>query len=44
LEAGAAAVFPFVRHRFQVDAATTPAYEQGLAVVEGFLGFGLRLD
>jgi hypothetical protein len=44
LEAGAAAVFPFIRHRFEVDAATTPAYEQGPAVVEGFLGFGLRLD
>jgi hypothetical protein len=44
VEAGAAAVFPFIRHRFQVDAATTPAYEQGPAVVEAFLGFGLRLD
>ncbi len=52
LEAGAAAVFPFVRHRFQVDAsggAASPAptrtvYEQGPAVVEGFVGVGLRLD
>ena len=44
LEAGVAAVFPLIRHRFQVDAATTPTYEQGPAVVEGFLGFGLRLD
>jgi len=52
LEAGAAAVFPFVRHRFQVNAgegAAPPAttrtvYEQGPAVVEGFVGLGLRLD
>jgi hypothetical protein len=52
LEAGATAVFPFVRHRFQVDAsggAASPAqartvYEQGPAVVEGFVGVGLRLD
>lgn len=52
LEAGAAAVFPFVRHRFRVEAsggAASPAptrtvYEQGPAVVEGFVGLGLRLD
>lgn len=52
LEAGAAAVFPFVRHRFQVDASrggasptpTRTVYEQGPAVVEGFVGVGLRLD
>lgn len=53
LEAGAAAVFPFVRDRFQVagpaatdssPAATRTVYEQGPAVVEGFVGLGLRLD
>jgi hypothetical protein len=44
LEAGAAAVFPLLRHRFQVDASSSPVYEQGPAVVEGFLGLGLRLD
>ncbi len=55
LEAGAAAVFPFVRHRFEVDSSTTPSeanvpadtkvvYEQGPAVVEAFFGLGLRLD
>jgi len=43
-EAGAAAVFPLVRHRFQVEASPSPVYEQGPAVVEGFLGLGLRLD
>jgi hypothetical protein len=43
-EAGAAAVFPLVRHRFQVEASPSPVYEQGPAVVEGFLGVGLRLD
>jgi hypothetical protein len=44
LEAGAAAVFPLLRHRFQVDASSSPVYEQGPAVVEGFLGLGLRFD
>jgi hypothetical protein len=43
-ELGAAAVFPFVRHRFEVDASSNPVYEQGPAVVEGFAGLGLRLD
>ena len=43
-ELGAAAVFPFLRHRFQVDASSDPVYEQGPAVVEGFAGLGLRLD
>ena len=44
LELGAAAVFPLVRHRFQVDASSSPVYEQGPAVVEGFVGLGLQLD
>jgi hypothetical protein len=44
VELGAAAVFPLVRHRFVVDSGSTPAYEQGPAMVEGFAGFGLRLD
>lgn len=44
LELGAAAVFPLLRHRFQVDASSSPVYEQGPAVVEGFAGVGLRLD
>jgi hypothetical protein len=44
LELGAAAVFPLLRHRFQVDASSSPVYEQGPAVVEGFVGIGLRLD
>jgi hypothetical protein len=44
VDAGAAAVFPLVRHRFLVDAASTPIYEQGPALVEGFVGLGLRLD
>ncbi len=53
LEAGVAAIFPFVRHRFAVSsessagtdaAAPKIAYEQRRAVVEGFLGLGLRLD
>lgn len=43
-ELGAAAVFPLVRHRFEVDASSPPVYEQGPAVAEGFAGFGLRLD
>ncbi len=43
-EAGVAAIFPLVRHRFQVDASTTPIYEQGAALAEGFLGIGLQLD
>jgi hypothetical protein len=44
IEAGASAVFPLVRHRFRVDASSSPVYEQGPAVVEGFLGLGLHLD
>jgi hypothetical protein len=44
VELGAAAVFPLVRHRFVVDSGSAPAYEQGPAMVEGFAGFGLRLD
>jgi len=54
-EAGAAAVFPLLRQRFEVQAppATVGSgvpgvarlvYEQGPAVVEGFLGLGLHLD
>ncbi len=43
-ELGAAAVFPLLRHRFEVDASSNPVYEQGPAVVEGFAGLGLRLD
>lgn len=43
-EVGAAAIFPLVRHRFQVDASSTPIYEQGAALAEGFLGIGLQLD
>lgn len=44
VELGAAAVFPLVRHRFMVDSSSTPAYEQGPAMVEGFAGLGLDLD
>lgn len=44
LELGAAAVFPLLRHRFEVDASSSPVYEQGPAVVEGFAGLGLRID
>lgn len=44
VELGAAAVFPLLRHRFEVDASPSPVYEQGPAVVEGFAGLGLRLD
>jgi hypothetical protein len=44
VELGAAAVFPLLRQRFQVDASSSPVYEQGPAVVEGFVGMGLRLD
>ncbi|HXK19502.1 MAG TPA: hypothetical protein VNG33_16950, partial [Polyangiaceae bacterium] len=53
-EVGAAAVFPLLRQRFQVEAAPGAAagmpavarlvYEQGPAVAEGFLGLGLRLE
>jgi hypothetical protein len=43
-EGGVAAIFPLVRHRFKVDAPLSPSYEQGLALVEGFVGVGLRLD
>ncbi len=44
VELGVAAVFPLLRHRFEVDASSNPVYEQGPAVVEGFAGLGLRLD
>jgi hypothetical protein len=44
LELGAAAVFPLLRQRFQVDATSSPVYEQGPALVEGFVGIGLGLD
>lgn len=43
-EGGAVAVFPLIRHRFKVDAPLSPIYEQGPALVEGFVGVGLRLD
>lgn len=43
-EGGLAAIFPLVRHRFKVDAPLSPIYEQGPALVEGFVGVGLRLD
>ncbi len=44
VEAGVAALFPIVRHRFRVDVASSPTYEQGAAALEGSLGLGLRLD
>lgn len=47
VEAGAAAVFPLLRHRFAVAEAAgseSLAFEQRLMVLEGFLGLGLRLD
>jgi hypothetical protein len=44
VEVGAAAVFPLLRHRFEVDASSPPVYEQGPAVFESFVGLGLRLD
>ncbi len=44
VEAGVMAMFPLVRHRFQVDAGTSPIYEQGSALVEGFVGLGVDLD
>ncbi|HYP90069.1 MAG TPA: hypothetical protein VEQ59_17990, partial [Polyangiaceae bacterium] len=54
VEVGAAALFPFVRQRFQVEsaspsgsgslAATTTVYEQAPAAVEGFVGLGVHLD
>lgn len=43
-EAGVAAIFPLLRHRFQIDAGRAPIYEQGAALAEGFVGLGLRLD
>jgi hypothetical protein len=54
-EVGAAAVFPLLRQRFEVEASSGSAgtavptltrlvYEQGPAVVEGFLGLGLQLE
>jgi hypothetical protein len=52
-ELGAAVVFPLLRQRFEVEAAPTAVgmpsatrlvYEQGPALVEGFLGLGLHLD
>lgn len=48
VEGGAAALFPFVRHRFAVGAEDGGerriAYEQQGVIVEGFVGLGLRLD
>jgi hypothetical protein len=47
VEAGAAAVFPLLRHRFAVASSAgveSLAFEQRLMVLEGFLGLGLRLD
>ena len=44
VEGGVAAVFPLIRHRFQIDAGSAPIYEQPTALVEGFLGLGLELD
>jgi hypothetical protein len=47
LEAGATAMFPFVRHRFAIGASTGQsrvAFEQPGVVVEAFVGLGLRLD
>ncbi len=44
IEGGVAAVFPLVRHRFEVDASTSPVYQQYPALAEGFVGIGLRLD
>ncbi len=47
IEAGATALFPLVRHRFAIGAdaggESRLAFEQRGAIVEGFLGFGLRL-
>jgi hypothetical protein len=43
-EAGVAAIFPLLRHRFQIDAGRAPIYEQGAALAEAFVGLGLRLD
>jgi hypothetical protein len=55
VDVGVAAVFPLLRQRFEVEASppagatgtptvTRLVYEQGPAVVEGFLGLGLHLD
>lgn len=47
VEAGATAIFPFVRHRFAVaspEGTSRVAFEQRGAIVEAFLGFGLRVD
>ncbi|MDF3066399.1 MAG: hypothetical protein K0R38_2000 [Polyangiaceae bacterium] len=47
VEAGATAVFPFVRHRFALGSPggdSRVAFDQRGAIVEAFLGFGLRLD
>lgn len=54
VEIGAAAIFPLVRQRFVVEGAASGAgsaaserglvYEQGPAAIEGFLGFGVRID
>jgi hypothetical protein len=44
VEAGVVASFPLIRHRFQIDRDAAPAYEQGAALLEGFVGLGLRLD
>lgn len=44
VELGIAAIFPLVRHRFEVDVSPAPVYQQGTASVEGFAGLGLRFD
>lgn len=44
MEVGVAAIFPLLRHRFRIDASSSPVYEQGPAAAEGSLGLGLRLD
>jgi hypothetical protein len=44
IEAGVLALFPLVRHRFEIDSSRAPVYQQGPAVAEGFVGLGLRLD
>jgi hypothetical protein len=47
VEAGAAAIFPLVRHRFAIGAPGGEgrvAYELRPAIVEAFVGVGMRLD
>jgi hypothetical protein len=43
-EGGIVASFPLVRYRFYIDRGSAPAYEQSAALLEGFVGLGLRLD